>query len=272
MLLLCTAIFIDRCVSLCYNILRTGDDTHDKKLCLRKQVHRKGTTPMAKNGDTISVFDESGNEIGQTYPKRANGLIKKGRARRTSDDSIVLCDDKTPDSATCPTDDIYSEDNVMDTEKTNINSEAAENTALVPYELKRLYDKLDEIDRYVFELNSFIACDMNYTAKDVTELETHLEQLHIRQKTMLDGYMEIRRDTVRMISQYRSELNERTYDLGSYVKEQIETAKERHNALVDDLYIQLNDSDIDDEAYKRRYELLCRTTDDRVKQLFDMVK
>lgn len=44
-------------------------------------------TPIEKN---IRVIDESGNEYETTYPKRANGLVKKGRARFVDDTTICL--------------------------------------------------------------------------------------------------------------------------------------------------------------------------------------
>lgn len=44
-------------------------------------------TPIEKN---IIVVDEQGNQIGATYPKRAKGLIKKGRARSIDDNTICL--------------------------------------------------------------------------------------------------------------------------------------------------------------------------------------
>ncbi len=45
-------------------------------------------TPMTKN---ITVVDENDNILESTYPKRAKGLIKKGRAVRISDNVIRLC-------------------------------------------------------------------------------------------------------------------------------------------------------------------------------------
>ncbi|MGN1345482.1 MAG: hypothetical protein ACI4V1_01745, partial [Eubacteriales bacterium] len=56
---------------------------------------------MTKN-ESIRVFDEIGNEIGQTYPRRAQGLLKKGRARFLSDDAIVLTDGKNKNTEACP--------------------------------------------------------------------------------------------------------------------------------------------------------------------------
>ena len=44
-------------------------------------------TPIEKN---VTVIDEQGNIIGATYPKRAKGLIKKGRARTIDENTICL--------------------------------------------------------------------------------------------------------------------------------------------------------------------------------------
>lgn len=43
---------------------------------------------MTKN---VSVIDENGIVTGSTYPKRASGLVKKGRARWIDADTICLC-------------------------------------------------------------------------------------------------------------------------------------------------------------------------------------
>ena len=44
-------------------------------------------TPIGKN---IHVVDERGNVYEATWPKRARGLVKRGRARFLSDDAICL--------------------------------------------------------------------------------------------------------------------------------------------------------------------------------------
>ena len=59
---------------------------------------------MPKN---IAVVDENGNEYEATYPKRAKGLVKKGRARFINESTICLA---------CPPDNI-SEDSTMPKEK-----------------------------------------------------------------------------------------------------------------------------------------------------------
>ena len=62
----------------------------------------QGEKPMVKN---VSVIDESGRLIGTTYPKRAKGLVKSGRAR------YVSCESEDTICLTCPPD--MKEDNTM---------------------------------------------------------------------------------------------------------------------------------------------------------------
>ena len=47
----------------------------------------KGATPIEKN---VIVVDEQGNEYEATYPKRAKGLVKNGRARFVDENKICL--------------------------------------------------------------------------------------------------------------------------------------------------------------------------------------
>lgn len=51
------------------------------------QVDNKGKTPMEKN---IEVVDEAGNVYEPTWPKRARGLVKQGRARFVNENRICL--------------------------------------------------------------------------------------------------------------------------------------------------------------------------------------
>ena len=71
--------------------------------------------PIEKN---ILVVDEQGNEYEATWPKRARGLVKNGRARFLSENKICLA---------CPPDRDL-EDNGMTDIKMN-NAEPSENTA-----------------------------------------------------------------------------------------------------------------------------------------------
>lgn len=57
-------------------------------------INGKGTTPITKNGNsakqTVRIFGSDGKELGLTYPKRAAGLVKKGRALYVNDCEIRL--------------------------------------------------------------------------------------------------------------------------------------------------------------------------------------
>lgn len=66
-----------------------GGDTHHKKRSVRNKPQNmtRGRTPIEKN---VIVVDERGNEYEATYPKRAKGLVKKGRARFIGENKICL--------------------------------------------------------------------------------------------------------------------------------------------------------------------------------------
>jgi len=68
---------------------RTGDGTHYKKRRSRVSVQSiaRGRTPIERN---IVVVDEQGNTYEATYPKRARGLVKHGRARFIEENVICL--------------------------------------------------------------------------------------------------------------------------------------------------------------------------------------
>ena len=53
---------------------------------MQNQIQR-GATPIEKN---VIVVDEQGNEYEATYPKRAKGLVKNGRARFVAENKICL--------------------------------------------------------------------------------------------------------------------------------------------------------------------------------------
>ena len=88
---------------------------------------------MEKN---VTVIDEEGKVIGVTYTKRAKGLIKKGRARLVSENTVCLA---------CPPD-----ENLEDIEMENITeNKAVEKTEEVT--LKYVLDKLDEVRKSFLE-------------------------------------------------------------------------------------------------------------------------
>ena len=72
----------------------------------------RGRIPITKN---ISVVDEQGNEYEATWPRRARGLVKNGRARFLSENKICLA---------CPPD-IILEDKEMADNTSNTNTEGS---------------------------------------------------------------------------------------------------------------------------------------------------
>lgn len=64
-----------------------GDNTHEKNGRPKHNTDARGMIPIEKN---IIVSDANGRRIGSTYPKRAKGLVKNGRAEYVSDHEIHL--------------------------------------------------------------------------------------------------------------------------------------------------------------------------------------
>ena len=80
--------FLDNLIHICYNKNVSGDGTHQKKRSHKyAKSDTKGATPIEKN---VIVVDEQGNEYEATYPKRAKGLVKSGRARFVAENKICL--------------------------------------------------------------------------------------------------------------------------------------------------------------------------------------
>ncbi len=94
-------------------------------------------TPIEKN---VRVVDENGNEYEATYPKRAKGLVKNGRARFLSPDTICLM---------CPPD--PENDNLEDM---NMSENTEMQTPVLTMEY--LLGKIDEIAQQTEYLNTAI--------------------------------------------------------------------------------------------------------------------
>ncbi len=95
----------------------SGDGTHNKKRHHKIiAYHYKGVTPIEKN---IIVVDEQGNEYEATYPKRAKGLVKNGRARFVDENKICLA---------CPPDKILEEEKMSNNTNNKPEQKATEIT------------------------------------------------------------------------------------------------------------------------------------------------
>ena len=86
-------------------------------------------TPIEKN---IIVVDEQGNEYEATYPKRAKGLVKNGRARFIDENTICLA---------CPPNTELEDKNM------------SENTTTIeqPLTAREIFEKITELQRLITE-------------------------------------------------------------------------------------------------------------------------
>ena len=89
------------------------------------QKHGKPETEASTPQKTVRVLDEAGNEYEATYPKRAKGLVKHGRARFTDESQTVII------LACPPNQHMILEDNTMNEQINNIeNTEVTETDAI----------------------------------------------------------------------------------------------------------------------------------------------
>ena len=87
------------------------------------QKYGKQETEASTPQKTVRVLDEAGNEYEATYPKRAKGLVKHGRARFTDESQTAIL-------LTCPPNhDMNLEDNTMNEQINNTENTATETAA-----------------------------------------------------------------------------------------------------------------------------------------------
>ena len=139
---------------------------------------------MIKN---VIVVDEQGNEYGATYPKRAKGLVKNGRARFIEENKICHA---------CPPD-IFWEDNQMENNINNnlsakeifdqivkLQNQLTENSQT---SLHRLGDVITDVRGENYENNDDIASQINAVCTVFSQREETL-------KSMLDLYRKMYED------------------------------------------------------------------------------
>ena len=111
-------------------------------------------TPIEKN---IIVVDEQGNEYEATYPKRAKGLVKNGRARFVDENKICLA---------CPPDKILEEEkmteNIATTAEAVATEENVSKTLSIDYVLAQIEKIVDNTAHITEALNSLKDVCSNY--------------------------------------------------------------------------------------------------------------
>ena len=132
-----------------------GDGTHQKK----QQAHTaRGMIPIEKN---IIVVDENGTVFESTWLKRANGLVKKGRARWLDERTICLA---------CPPEQM--EDNEMENMKQaetveervdDTESAKQPDNKLGNLTIEGLLDRMDAIRKEMLFMNELLSTMENIT-------------------------------------------------------------------------------------------------------------
>ena len=113
------------------------------------QKHGKPETEASTPQKTVRVLDEAGNEYEATYPKRAKGLVKHGRARFTDESQTAIL-------LTCPPNqDMNLEDNTMN-EQIN-HTEVTENTAAEAYTYEYALKQIELLTRQVDHIHLAIS-------------------------------------------------------------------------------------------------------------------
>ena len=100
-------------------------------------------TPITKN---IRVVDEQGNEYEHTYPKRAIGLVKHGRARFVDENTICLA---------CPPNDNMEDKIMSDTTNIKVNETTGE---------------------VIEETNSPTLCSLDYALRKLDEIQREMKE------------------------------------------------------------------------------------------------
>lgn len=117
---------------------------------------------------TITIVDEHDKQIGKTYPKRANGLIKNKRARYIDENKIMLI--------ACPSNEYIMEENKMNNNELNNNK----------LDLQYIIDKIDAI---LANNNEILNVIKDFDEQDVFENVHHPIQKIINTNNELIGLL-----------------------------------------------------------------------------------
>ena len=142
----------------------------------------------------------------------------------------------------------------------------------MPEELRRLYDKLDEIDGELRKLNDYINVEPPEGTYENSELATILAVGTGRLATMVDNWGNIREDTVRMIEAYKKEHAPKENSEERYIQDQVDFISNELKGALDMLTERFVNDDIDENDYRGRVETLTEVADVRIAKLLGKTK
>ena len=169
-------------------------------------MNTKGETPIEKN---IVVVDEQGKVYEATYPKRAKGLVKNGRARFVAENKICLA---------CPPNENLED--IKMSENTNINIEQNTNQITareILEQIKKLQEQLvslKETQNSLFAADTIDEFEDGQLVRSVncelveSQIEAIKTVFHEREKTLnslLDFYKNIYNDVYEKEKKQREE-------------------------------------------------------------------
>ncbi len=206
-----------------------GEKTHNKKSYVRENLifamNERGKTPMTKN---VHVLSSDGKMIGVTYPKRAMGLVKKGRARYLNGDESVIVLVAPPVLNTSQEDEMNNNFNFDEfIEKTIAAAKSAGDTFC--FATGKVADKTEEtLDRAIARMSDSMR---EYLERKQAEKDAEVEKI----ESIIDGQDELE-DYIDELEDSFDELEDDLDDLSDELDE-----------LQDELE-ELDDFDDDEEA------------------------
>ncbi|MBO5126038.1 MAG: hypothetical protein J6D10_00535 [Clostridia bacterium] len=236
----------------------------------------------------IRVFDEAGNEVNPTYPKRARGLVKQGRARWAddADDVIVLTSDIRNTEAAYPSE-VHKVHTLEDTEmfEYNVNEEiieTAEETETIEEtglplneELNRLYGILENIDKMAMNVSCMglsLPEDMNGMDNEgVQAVADAIMSESTRLRLLAEQYTAMRKQTIDLIDKVkyyaRPKPKSDGFDEEDLIVEQINMSMASYKTMCQYLNDQLRCSRIGMDEYRAEMEKVQSVFDYRMDQL-----
>ena len=228
----------------------------------------------------IRVFDESGNEVNPTYPKRARGLVKQGRARWADDaDDVIVLTSYIRDMETAyPSDQNHILEDTEMFEDTNGNEEIIETAGLpLNEELNRLYGILENIDKMLYNVSAMglsLPEDMNGMDNEgVLAVADAIMSESNRLRLLAEQYTAMRTQTISLINKVKDDAKPKWvpkpdgFDEEALIVEQINMNMASHKTMCQHLNDQLRCSKIDMDEYRAEMTVMQSVFDDRMDQL-----
>ena len=231
----------------------------------------------------IRVFDEHGNEVNPTYPKRARGLVKQGRARWADDvGDVIVLTSNMEENAAYPSDaDIYKSEDTEMFEDNNAIVETIETVeeAGLPLneELNRLYGILENIDKMLYNVSAMglsLPEDMNGMDNEgVQAVADAIMSESNRLRLLAEQYTAMRTQTISLINKVKDDAKPKWvpkpdgFDEEALIVEQINMNMASHKTMCQHLNDQLRCSKIDMDEYRAEMTVMQSVFDDRMDQL-----